>query len=194
MAIREQAPTQVLLRPAAGVWEIDAAHSSASFVVRYMMVSKFRGRFTGVSGRIQIAEKPEESRVEAAIDAASIDTGMPPRDEHLRSPDFLDVARFPTIEFTGSPARQTGDVEFEIDGELTIRGITKPVTLKVTYGGVIPDPNFGVRASFSAAAEIDREDFEVNWNQPLEGEAVLIGRKVQIELEISAVPAKSELA
>lgn len=192
MAIREQVSTQVNRPPAAGDWEIDAAHSSASFVVRYMMVSKFRGRFTGVSGRIQIAENPKESRVEAVIDAASIDTGMPPRDEHLRGPDFLDVDKFPDISFAGSPLRQTGDAEFEIDGELTIRDITRPVTLRVTYGGVVPDPNFGTRASFSATAEIDREDFEVSWNQPLEGEAVLVGRKVQVELEITAVPAKSE--
>ncbi len=192
MAIREQVSPQVIQPPAAGDWKIDAAHSSASFVVRYMMVSKFRGRFTGVSGRIQIAENPKESRVEAVIDAASIDTGMPPRDEHLRGPDFLDVVKFPNISFAGSPLRQTGDVEFEIDGELSIRDIKRPVTLKVTYGGVVPDPNFGARAFFSATTEIDREDFEVSWNQPLEGEAVLVGRKVQIELEITAVPAKSD--
>lgn len=173
--------------PAPGVWEIDRAHSAVGFSVRHLMVAKVRGRFGSFAGTIQVADRPEDSSVEVAIDAASIDTGEPKRDDHLRSADFFDAGSYPTLEFRSTGFRRTGSTTFELPGELTIRGVTRPVVLAAEFAGVTLDPWGGTRAGFSATTEIDREDFGLTWNQALETGGLLVGRTVKIELEVQAV-------
>jgi polyisoprenoid-binding protein YceI len=172
--------------PAPGRWTIDPSHSEVQFIARHMMISKVRGRFRALAGTILVAEDPEQSSVEATIDAASIDTGDPNRDAHLRAADFLDVERYPTITYRSTAVRPAGN-KFAVDGELTVRGVTRPVTLDVEYCGVAKDPWGNPRAGFVGHTEIDRDDFEITWNQMLEGGGFLVGRGVKIELDIEAV-------
>jgi polyisoprenoid-binding protein YceI len=169
--------------PVAGRWEIDLAHTEVGFHARHMMISKVRGRFHRVSGTVEVGQDPRDSRVEIEIDAASIDTGMPQRDEHLRSPDFLDVARFPTMRFVSTGVELAGGSELELRGDLTIRDVTRSVTLQVEFVGM--DPSFGgkAHAGFTARTEIDREDFGMTWNVALETGGWLVSRKVVIEIE-----------
>lgn len=172
--------------PAAGVWEIDPQHSTVEFVVRHML-TKLRGRFDDFSATIRVGERPDESSVQAVIQAASINSGAPQRDEHLRSADFLDAADRPTIGFRSESVRQTGPSTLEVTGPLTIRDVTREVTLEVEYLGQVRDPWGGQRASFSAATEIDRDAFGATWNVVLEAGGFLVGKKVRVELEIEAV-------
>jgi polyisoprenoid-binding protein YceI len=181
------AAAEVLEYPQAGTWEIDAAHSSVSAVARHLMVAKVRGHFSRFSGSVTIGETPERSSVAATIDAASIDTAEEKRDAHLRSPDFLDVESHPTLEFRSTSARQTGETSLRVDGELTIRGITRPVSLDVEYLGLVDDPFGNKHAVFSAETEIDREEWGMTWNAALETGGVLVGRRLKIELEIQAI-------
>lgn len=178
--------------PAPGDWKIDPAHSEAAFVARYLMVTKVRGVFREFSGMVHIAEVPEESWVEVTIKAASIDTGTPDRDKHLRSPDFLDVERFPEIRFKSTKIELTGGMELRVTGDLTIRDVTKPVVLDAEFQGIALDPWGGTRAAFSATTEIDREEFGASWNMALETGGWLVSKKVRIELEAQAVVAKPE--
>jgi len=178
---------QEIALPTPGTWEVDAAHSSVSFVARHLMVAKARGRFARFTGSLTIGDGPETSSVTASIDASSIDTAEPTRDAHLRSPDFLDVERFPTVEFRSVAARLTGPTTLEVDGELTIRDVTRPVALEVSYEGLTADPFGNERAVFSAETEIDREEWGITWNKTLETGGVLVGKRVKIELEIEAV-------
>ncbi len=173
--------------PRAGTWTIDAAHSSVEVIARHLMLAKVRGRFGSYEGEIVVGDTPEDSGVEVTIDAASIDTGEAKRDEHLRSPDFLDVENHPTLTFRSTEARRTGEETLEVDGDLTIRGVARPVTLDVEYLGVTQDPWGNTRAAFSATTEIDREEFGITWNQALETGGVMVGRKLKVELEVSAV-------
>lgn len=173
--------------PRAGTWTIDAAHSSVEVIARHLMLAKVRGRFGSFAGEIVVGDTPEDSGVEVTIDAASIDTGEPKRDEHLRSPDFLDVENHPTLTFRSTEVRRTGERTLEVDGDLTIRGVVRPVTLDVEYLGVTQDPWGNTRAAFSATTEIDREEFGITWNQALETGGVMVGRKLKVELEVSAV-------
>jgi len=175
---------QTVIAP--GVWEIDPAHSNVEFVARHLL-SRVRGRFTGFSGAITIADDPARSSGEATIEAASVDTGNPDRDAHLRSPDFLDVERFPTLSFRSTAVTEDGAGSYRVDGDLTIRGVTRPVTLELEYLGWSDDPWGGKRAGFSASTEIDRHDFGATWNLAVETGGVVVGRKVRIELEIEAV-------
>lgn len=173
-------------------WDFDVAHSSINFSVRHLMVSKVRGQFTKWSGSLEFDEQePTRARVDAQLDAASIDTKDAQRDAHLRSADFLDTERFPTISFKSTGIEKVGDARFSMKGELTIRGITKPVTLDVEYAGRAKDPWGGERVGFSARTSIDRKDFGLTWNQLLETGGVLVGEKVDIELEIEAIRRKS---
>jgi polyisoprenoid-binding protein YceI len=173
--------------PAPGTWEIDAVHSNVSFVVRHLMVSKVRGKFGKFSGTIQVAENPEDSRVEATIDAASIDTGDPNRDAHVRSADFLDVENHPTITFRASgPVRRRG-TDFTLTGDLTIRGITKPVTLDAEYLGTVTHPQMGTRMGLSASGEIDKDDFGVSFNAALETGGFILGKTIRLEIEVEAI-------
>ena len=172
--------------PAPGTFALDPAHTRVGFVARHLMVSKVRGAFTKVSGEIVVGEDPAQSSVVAVIDAASIDSGVADRDAHLRSPDFLEVEAYPTLIF-----RSTGVIigtggEFRLAGELTVRGVTRPVELDVEFEGVARSPWGQEVIGFTAVTEIDREDFGLTWNQALETGGVLVGRKVKIEISAEA--------
>lgn len=172
--------------PAAGTWEIDPAHSNVSFVVRHLMVSKVRGNFGTFSGTIEVAEAPEESKVEGTVDTASINTGEVNRDAHIRSADFLDVENYPTITFKASGPVKKGDDKFTLTGDLTIRGVTKPFTLDGEYQGVIVHPQMGTRLGLSASGEINKDDFGVTYNAALETGGFVLGKTIRIEVEAEA--------
>ena len=175
--------------PDAGAWVIDPTHTAVTFSARHLMAAKVRGSFKTFSGEIDVNDDHEASAVTVSIDAGSVDTGVADRDNHLRSPDFLDVESFPTIEFKSSGVRKAGD-GYEIDGDLTIRGTSKPVTLTTEYFGVMADPWGNEKALFSASTEIDREEFGLTWNAPLEAGGWLVGKKVGIEIEVQAAKAQ----
>jgi polyisoprenoid-binding protein YceI len=170
----------------AGTWSLDPVHTEIGFVARHMMVSKVRGHFEKYTASITTTPNPLESHAEAEIDLSSITTGNDQRDGHLRSSDFFDVETSPKMTFRSTGIRPDGE-DFLVDGELTIRGITKPITLKVEIGGFSPDPYGGTRAGFSATTEINRRDFGVNWNAAIEGGGVVVGDKVVINIEAEAV-------
>ncbi len=161
-------------------------HSDVSFSVRHMMVSKVRGRFTKVDGKIVTAENPLDSSVTASIDLASIETGNEQRDTHLRSSDFFSVDEHPTMTYRSTGLRRDGD-DHVLDGELSVRGVTKDVPLTLEVNGFGPDAYGGTRVGFSATGEINRKDFGVNWNAAIEGGGVVVSDKVAITLEIEAV-------
>lgn len=173
--------------PAPGVWMIDPAHSDIEFVVRHMMISKVRGRFRQFDGTIVIGERPDESRVEAFIDAASIDTGDETRDQHLRSADFLDVEHHPTVRFTSTSIRPDGDEQWKVTGELTICDVTNTVVLDVEHTGAMIDPWGNLRCGFAASTKIDREDFGITWNQALEAGGFLVGKELAVDIDVEAV-------
>ncbi len=172
-------------------WAIDPAHSQVEFTVKHMMITKVRGRFAGVKGEVHLDEDdPSNSRVDVEIDAASVDTRAEDRDTHLRSEDFLDVEEYPKLRFVSKrvdgAALEPG-TEFEIVGDLTIRGVTREVTLDAVFGGTNMDPWGGERAAFSAETTIDRRDFGLQWNQALETGGVLVGNRVKIDIEAQTV-------
>lgn len=169
----------------AGTWTIDTVHSHVGFIIKHMMVSKVRGHFGTFSGQITIAENPLESSVSTTIDATSIDTANPMRDDHIRSADFFDAENHPTIDFVSTGVRYE-DGDFFIDGDLTIRGTTKPVTLAVETPEFGPNPAGGTKAGFSATTEINRSDFGVSYNGPIPGGGVALSEKVQIVLDVEA--------
>ncbi len=173
--------------PAPGLWEIDVPHSNLGFVARYMMLTKVRGRFRDFRGAVHVAERVEDSWAELEIEAASIDTANETRDDHLRSGDFLKIEEFPKITFKSTKVEPKGGPILQVTGDLTIRGVTKPVVLDVEYLGVGKDPWGNSRAMFSANGEIDREEWGVMWNQALETGGMLVGRNVQLDLEVQAV-------
>jgi polyisoprenoid-binding protein YceI len=170
----------------AGTWDIDASHSDVSFTVRHMMVSKVRGRFGKFSGEIITGENLTDSAVTATIDATSIDTNNEQRDGHIRSADFFDVENHPQWTFRSTGVRVDGG-DVALDGELTIKGVTRPVTLALEVNGFGPDAWGGVRAGFSASTTIDRNDFGVDIKMPLDGGGVVVSDKIQIQLEIEGV-------
>jgi polyisoprenoid-binding protein YceI len=175
----------------ATTWTLDQAHSLVEFSAKHMMITTVKGRFGSVAGTIVVDEQnPDRSKVEAEIDAASIDTRADQRDQHLRSGDFLDVEKYPKITFRSKRVQGTsknpGD-EFKVIGDLTIRGTTREVTLDAVYDGTGKDPWGGERVSFSATTKIDRRDFGLTWNQMLETGGVLVGNDIKIEIEVQAV-------
>lgn len=171
-------------------WTFDLAHSSISFWVRHLMVSKVHGRFADWTGTLTFdAQDPAGSHVEVSIDAGSIDTRDAQRDAHLRSADFLDTEHFPRITFTGRSVETRNDGSFALGGDLTIRGVTRPVTLEVEYGGEVKDPWGGVRSGFTARTAINRKEFGLTWNVALEAGGVTVGDKVEISIEVEAVKA-----
>ena len=176
--------------PAAGTsaaWQLDPAHTHVEFSVKHLMLARVKGRFAGVTGTVELGADPSASTVDVVIDAASIDTREAKRDAHLRSADFFDVERFPTIAFRSRDVRPTGAGDFSVVGDLTIRDVTREVTLEVTDEGRGTDPWGGERAGFSATAEIDRRDFGLTWNQALEAGGVLVGNEIRISLEVELV-------
>jgi len=172
--------------PAAGTYELDASHTSVGFTVRHLGLSKVRGGFELRSGRVVIGEDPADSTVEAVLDAATFNTGAADRDAHVKSADFLDVERFPEISFRSTGVRQDGD-GWKVDGELTVRDVTRPVTLDVDFEGSGQDPWGNGRIAFAASTEIDREAFGITWNQALETGGVLVGKQVKITIDAQAV-------
>ena len=170
----------------AGTWTIDPVHSEVGFTVRHMMVSKVRGKFTEFSGELVTGDDPLDSRVSATIELASIDTGNPDRDNHIRSADFFETDTFKTMTYRSTGLRVDGD-DYVLDGELTLKGVTKPVALKLELGGFGPDPYGGTRAGFSATGEIKRSEFGVDFNAALETGGLVVSDKVNLHLEIEAV-------
>jgi polyisoprenoid-binding protein YceI len=175
-------------------WNIDAAHSQAAFVVKHMMITKVRGRFSALEGTIQLNEEdPSGSAVDVTLDASSIDTRNEDRDAHLRSGDFLDVETYPELTFESTAVeglRLEPGSEFRIHGRLTIRGVTREIALDAVFEGSGTDPWGGERVSFSADAAIDRRKYGLEWNQALEAGGVLVGNEVKIHLDVQAVKAE----
>lgn len=172
--------------PEPGTYKIDSSHSMVEFVGRHLMVTKVRGRFNDFAGEIVVGPTPEQSRVDVTIQAASIESGDEKRDGHLRSPDFLDVDDYPTIEFHSTKVEHEGS-KVSVDGDLTVKGVTRPVTLDATYDGSFGDPWGGQRIGFSAATEVNREDWGLTWNVALESGGVLVSKKIRIELTVAAI-------
>jgi len=173
-----------------GTWTIDPAHSDVGFVIRHLMISNVRGHFTRFAGQIVTAEDPLKSEVTATIDMTSIDTANTTRDAHLRTADFFEVERYPTMSYRSTSVRPDGD-GYLMEGELTLKGITLPVPLEPEINGFgvdpfTPGPAAGARAGFTATGQINRMDFGVSYNAPLPGGGALLGEKVQIILEIEA--------
>ncbi|MFJ6832775.1 YceI family protein [Streptomyces sp. NPDC091209] len=178
--------------PPPGPWTIDPAHSSIGVVAQHLGISSAHGRFTDVAGRVEIA--PDEvamSRVEATITAASIDTGNGMRDGHLRSPDFLDVEKYPLITYRSTDLTPAGSDRWTVHGELTLHGVVRPVDLDLAYLGTGADPWGGTRAAFRATAELHREDFALHYNQIVQAGVSAIGTTLKVELDIQAVRGKS---
>ena len=173
--------------PVAGAYDIDGAHTSVEFVGRHLMITKVRGRFTDVSGRITIAAEPEASHVAVEIGAASLTSGNADRDTHLKSADFFDVDRFPTITFRSTSVTALADNTWEVVGDLTVRDTTRPVTLQVDFDGADVSPLGDERIGFSAATDVNREDFGLTWNMALETGGLLVGKTARIELAVQAI-------
>ncbi|HVC69502.1 MAG TPA: YceI family protein [Acidimicrobiales bacterium] len=171
--------------PAPGVYDIDAKHSSVEFVARHLMISKVRGRFDDVVGTITVAEVPEESTVEVSIGADSVRTGEDQRDAHLRSGDFFDIENHPRWTFSSTGVKREGDT-WKVTGDLSIRGVTRPVVLDVEFDGANVTPWGTTALGFSATTEIDREEWGVTYNQVLETGGVMVSKKIRIELQIEA--------
>ena len=172
----------------AGKWSIDPVHSEVGFSVRHMMVSKVRGRFTEFSGDIVTGDRPEDSSVTAEISLSSINTGNEQRDAHIRSADFFEVETYPTMTYRSTGIRQDGG-DYVIDGELTLKGVTKSVPLTLELNGFGPDPFGGTRAGFTATGELSRSEFNVSFNAPMANGGVVVSDKITLHLEIEAVRA-----
>ncbi|HEY2126806.1 MAG TPA: YceI family protein [Streptosporangiaceae bacterium] len=170
----------------AGTWEIDPVHSEVGFIARHMMVSKVRGRFTQFSGEFVTADNPLQSSVTATIDLTSIQTGNEQRDQHIRSADFFEVDKYKTMTYRSTGLRAAGD-HYVLDGELTLKDVTKEVPLTLELNGFGPDPFGGTRAGFTATGEINRRDFGVNFSAPMETGGVVVSDKIALQLEIEAV-------
>jgi polyisoprenoid-binding protein YceI len=176
-----------------GTWTIDPVHSDVAFTVRHMMVSKLRGHFTRIEGELVLASDPLASTVTATIDLGSIDTNNPQRDDDLRSANFLEIQTHPTMTYRSTGIRHSED-GFDVDGELSLHGVTRQVPLALVVNGFTRDPYGGTRAGFSATAEIDRKDFGITTNIPMDGGGVVIGDTIQIYIEIEAILSPPEPA
>jgi polyisoprenoid-binding protein YceI len=173
--------------PAPGTYNLDPSHTRADFEARHLMVTKVRGGFTDINGVVEVAEDPARSTVAVTIGTASIATGAADRDAHLRSPDFLDVENHPQLTFR-STSITPSDAGWTVTGDLTVRGATRPVTLDVEFLGAVVDPWGKERITFSATGTIDREEWDLTWNVPLEGGGVLVSRRIKLAIEAQALP------
>ncbi|QRK10377.1 YceI family protein [Archangium violaceum] len=173
------------------IWNIDTTHSGIHFSVRHMVIAKVRGSFRTYSGTVSLDEQDiSASSVSVRIETASIDTGVEQRDTHLRSADFFDVEKFPTITFQSTKVEKSSGNGLRVTGNLTLRDVTREVVLEAEQLGIGKDPWGNVKAAFEAKTSVDRRDFGLKWNQALETGGVLVGEKVEITLEIQAVKAQ----
>jgi polyisoprenoid-binding protein YceI len=171
------------------VYGIDPAHTSVEFSVKHLVISKVRGRFSGISGTISLADSNVPAAVDVEIDATSVDTREAQRDGHLKSPDFLDAEKFPALIYKSTRISGAGP-QFTIDGQLTLHGVTKPVSLSATVDGRTTDPWGNDRIAYSAEGTIDRRDFGLVWNQALEAGGFAVGYDVKLDFSVQAVRAK----
>jgi polyisoprenoid-binding protein YceI len=176
-----------IVRVPTGTWHVDPTHSSVGFEIKHLMIATVRGRFKEFEGTIVAAEDIADSRVDGIVEAASIDTGNAERDEHLRSPEFFDVARYPEIRFESRRIEPLGGPEFRVDGVLTIKDVTRPVELNATVEGAERDPWGNDRVGLRARGTIDRKDFGLTWQKALESGGFLLGDEVRILVDVSAV-------
>lgn len=172
-----------------GTWKIDPAHSEVAFSVRHLMITKVRGVFETVDVTIVTPEDPKNTTIEAVVDVASVNTSQPDRDNHLRTSDFFLVEEHPTMTFTSTSLAVDGE-NFTVEGALTMRGVTKPVTLKGEFGGVIVDPYGQTKAGATATTTVNRHDFGVSWNAALEAGGVTLGDDVKIDIDVQVVLQK----
>ena len=176
----------------AASYKMDPAHSAVGFSVKHMMISKVRGNFTKYEGTFDFDEKKNEvNKIVVKVDPASINTGNEKRDEHLRTPDFFDVKKFPEMIFKAGKVDVKKDTPVKVSGELTMHGVTKPVTLDLTYGGAVIDPMGNEKVGFTLTGQINRKEWGLTWNKPLEkGMGVAVGDEVTLEIEGEAAKAK----
>jgi polyisoprenoid-binding protein YceI len=172
--------------PAVGTWQIDPGHAEIGFVGRHFGLTKVRGRFTGVDGAVVVAHDPTDSSVQVTIDMHSVSSGDHSRDDHLRSADFFDVDHHPTASYRSTAVHLDG-TSGTIDGELTIKGITRPVRLQMDYIGHATDPWGNERAVFSASSKINREDWGLTWNMLLEAGGLLVSKEITLEIEVELI-------
>lgn len=171
-----------------GEYQLDPAHTQLAFVARYAMVTKVRGLFTDFEGTVHIdAQDPSKSTAELRIKAASIDTGQEQRDAHLRNADFFDAENHPEILFTSTSVDQLDDDRYRVTGDLVIKGVSHPVSVYLEYTGSAKDPFGNLRAGFEGRAEINRKDWGLSWNAALETGGFLVGDKIKLELDVSAI-------
>ena len=172
--------------PVAGTWDIDPGHTDVAFIGRHFMVTKVRGRFTGVTGAVNIADDMNDSTVNVTIDMASVESGSDARDEHIRSAELFDVTTYPTATFHSTHVDWRGD-RGTVTGDLTIHGVTRQVPLTVSFEGHVRDPWGGDRAIFSARSKVNREDFDITWNVALEAGGLLVSKDINIEIDLETV-------
>jgi polyisoprenoid-binding protein YceI len=173
--------------PVPGVWTIDAGHSSLAFEARHMVVTRMRGRFRSFSGEFDIAEQPEDSSVEVSIDAASLDTTNNAADESLKGDKFLDVERFPTLHYRSTEVHHVEGGRWQVDGDLTIKGLTLPITLDATFeGAVAAGRTARAKMAFVARGEFDRRDYGMDFNIPVPSGGWIVGNRVRLDLDVEA--------
>jgi len=185
----EISPTRTVgghVLPAPGAWKIDPGHTDVAFIGRHFMLTKVRGRFTGVTGAVVIAAHLDDSTVDVTINMASVESGSEARDTHIKSADLLDVDTFPTATFRSTTV-EWRDTSGTVHGDLTIHGVTRNVPLAVTFEGHARDPWGGDRGIFSATTKVNREDFGITWNVALDAGGLLVSREIQIEIELETV-------
>jgi polyisoprenoid-binding protein YceI len=183
--------TMTAAAPTTSTWTIDASHTEVEFSVRHLMISNVKGRFGAVKGEVVLDQStPTKAQIDVSIDVTSIDTREEKRDTHLRSADFFDAGHFPAMTFTGGTLKGNFEGEFTLTGDLTIRGVTKPITLDVTFEGAGNDPWGGSRRGFSAKGKLMRSAFGLEWNAALETGGVVVGDEVKITINTELVLQK----
>jgi polyisoprenoid-binding protein YceI len=176
-----------------GQYQIDPAHSRIGFVARHAMVTKVRGKFNDFSGSLHLDEAdPSRSTAEVTVQMGTVETGQPQRDEHLRTSDFFEVEKYPTMTFKSTKAERNGEDNYRLTGDLTIKGVSRPVTLDIEYNGLVRDPFGNDRAGFEGRTVINRKDWGLTWNAALEAGGVMVSDKITLELDIAAVRTPTE--